>query len=112
MGWTMDLVDRIETTRFLGGEFLLWLWVCQDAADGLIRIPAFGSVDVALESALTLIDPLADKERVNIRGADPCNTHEADQALRRGKLPRKVGLRLVYEQSEWVCTFDAASFAI
>lgn len=108
----MELVDRIETTRFLGGEFVLWLWLSRDVTDGLIQLPNHGSVEVFLESALTLVDPLADKERVNIRGVDPCSTLEADQALRRGKLPRKVGLRVVFEQNEWICALDASTFAL
>ena len=29
-----------------------------------------------------------------------------------GKLPRKVGLRVVFEQNEWVATLDAASFVL
>jgi len=108
----MDLVDRIETTRFLGGEFVLWLWFSRDVLDGLIEIPGRGTVEVALESALTLVDPLAEKERVGIRGFDPLGSLEAEHALLRGKLPRKVALRLGFEQNEWIATLDAASFAL
>jgi len=108
----MDLVDRIETTRFLGGEFLLWLWFSRDVLDGVLQLPGQGALEVALESTLLLIDPLADKERVNIRGVDPLGSLEAEQALLRGKLPRKVGLRLVFEQSEWVAMIDAASLGL
>jgi len=108
----MDLVDRIETTRFLGGEFVLWLWFSRDVLDGLIEIPGRGTVEVALESALTLVDPLAEKEKVGIRGFDPLGSREAEHALLRGKLPRKVALRLGFEQNEWIATIDAASFAL
>jgi hypothetical protein len=108
----MDLVDRIETTRFLGGEFLLWLWFSRDVLDGVLQIPGRGSVEVALESTLLLVDPLADKERVSIRGLDPLGSLEAEQALLRGKLPRKVGLRITFEQSEWVALLDAASLGL
>jgi hypothetical protein len=108
----MDLVDRIETTRFLGGEFVLWLWFSRDVLDGLIEIPGRGTVEVALESALTLVDPLAETERVGIRGFDPLGSQEAEHALLRGKLPRKVALRLGFEQNEWIATLDAASLAL
>jgi hypothetical protein len=109
---TMDLIDRIETTRFLGGEFLLWLWFSRDVTEGDIQIPNLGTIDVALESQLMLADPLADHERVTIRGFDPLGSPEADQALRRGKLPRKVGLRLIFEHNEWVATLDTASLGL
>lgn len=108
----MDLVDRIETTRFLGGEFLLWLWFSRDVTDGDIEVPEVGVIDVALETQLTLEDPLSDRERVTIRGAAPFGGAEADQALRQGKLPRKVGLRIIYDKSEWVTTLDAATLAL
>lgn len=108
----MDLVDRIETTRFLGGEFVLWLWFSRDVTDGDIFIPNLGTIDVTLQSQITLSDPLADQERVSIRGLDPLSSPEADQALQIGKLPRKVGLRLIFEQSEWVLTIDAWTLAL
>jgi hypothetical protein len=108
----MDLVDRIETTRFLGGEFVLWLWFSRDVLAGAMELPGQGMVEVALESSLLLVDPLTDTERVTVRGFDPLGSLEAEHALLVGKLPRKVGLRLVFEQNEWVATLDAATFAL
>jgi len=108
----VDLVDRIETTRFLGGEFVLWLWFSRDVLDGVLAIPGQGVVEIALESSLVLVDPLEDKERVTIRGRDPLGSPEAEHALLLGKLPRQVGLRFTFEQNEWVATLDAASFAL
>jgi recombination associated protein RdgC len=108
----MDLVDRIETTRFLGGEFVLWLWFSRDITEGEIHIPNLGNIDVSFQAQLMLADPLADQERVTIRGVDPFGSPEADQALRRGKLPRKLGLRLIFEQSEWALTLDTATLGL
>jgi hypothetical protein len=108
----MDLVDRIETTRFLGGEFVLWLWFSRDVLDGVLEIPGQGLVEIALESTLVLVDPLEDREKVTIRGRDPLSSLEAEHALLGGKLPRQVGLRFTYDQNEWVATLDAASFAL
>lgn len=108
----MDLVDRIETTRFLGGEFALWLWFSRDVLAGALELPGLGKVELALESSLLLVDPLTDTERVLVRGFDPLGSLEAEHALLVGKLPRKVGLRLVFEQNEWVATLDAASFVL
>jgi hypothetical protein len=108
----MDLVDRIETTRFLGGEFVLWLWFSRDVQDGVLAIPGQGLVEISLESTLILVDPLEVKERVTIRGRDPLSSLEAEHALLQGKLPRQVGLRFTFDQNEWVATLDAASFAL
>lgn len=108
----MDLVDRIETTRFLGGEFLLWLWFSRDVTGGEIHIKGHGTLAVSLETQLGLADPIADRERVAIRGVDPFGSAEAGEALFAGKLPRKVGLRIVFEQSEWVATLDSNTLAL
>lgn len=108
----MDLVDRIETTRFLGGEFLLWLWFSRDVTGGEIYITGRGAVLVSLETQIALADPLAEREKVSIRGIDPFGGAEASEALSTGKLPRKVGLRVVFEQSEWVMTIDSNTLAL
>ncbi len=108
----MDLVDRIETTRFLGQEFLAWLWFSRDVTEGELLAGKLGVVDVSLEAQLLLADPLASQERVAIRSADPCGSAEADQALKMGKLPSKVSLRLIRNQAEWVCTLDGPRLAV
>lgn len=108
----MDLVDRIETTRFLGGEFLVWLWFSRDVTGGELHIQGLGTLIVSLETQLGLADPIADRERVTIRGADPFAGAEAGEALLAGKLPRKVGMRVVFEQNEWVMALDASTLAL
>ena len=108
----MDLVDRIETTRFLGSEFLLWLWFSRDVTGGEIFIKGRGALIVSLETQVALADPIAERERVSIRGIDPFGGTEAGEALSAGKLPRKVGLRIVFEQLEWVMTIDSSTLAL
>lgn len=108
----MDLVDRVETTRFLGGEFVLWLWFSQDALDGMLKVPGLGALEVTLGSQLLLGDPLAPEESVHVRGKDPCGSSEAERALQQGKLPRRVGLRLTFEQNDWTLTLDASTLGV
>jgi hypothetical protein len=107
-----DLVDRIETTRFLGAEFLLWLWFSRDVTGGEVFIAGRGLLVVSLEAELGLADPIAERERVSIRGVDPFGGPEAGEALVAGKLPRKVGLRIVFEQAEWIMTLDSKTLAL
>ena len=108
----MDLVERIETSRFLGQEFLAWVWFSRDVTEGDIETPDLGLVDVALESQIFLADPIAIDERVTIRGADPCSSAEADQALKMGKLPVKVALRLIRNEAEWIATLDGSTLSL
>lgn len=108
----MDLVDRIESTRFLGLEFLLWLWFSRDITEGDIPVDSVGIADISLEGQLSLLDPLTNTERVTVRGADPCSSPEADQALRSGKLPNQAVLRLIKGESEWLATLNAETLGL
>lgn len=107
----MDLVDRIETTRFLGNEFLLWLWFAGDVTEGKIET-THGVVEVSLETQLKLTDPLSERESIVMRGDDPFGSAEADQALRSGKLPSKALLRVKHGEAEWLLTLDAPSLGL
>lgn len=104
----MDLIDRIETTRFLGSEFVLWLWFSHDVLDGVLTLP-MGTIELGWGTQLMLSEPLAPAESVHVRGKDPCGSSEAERALQQGKLPRKVALRLTFESNEWSLTLDAAT---
>ena len=108
----MDLVDRIETTRFLGNEFLLWLWFAEDVTGGKHEAGDSGVVEVSLETQLKLTDPLSARESISMRGDDPFGSAEADQALRSGKLPAKVLLRLKQGETEWLATLTGPSLAL
>jgi len=102
----------MRSTRSIGGEFLLWLWFSRDVTGGEIHVEGRGTLAVSLETQLGLADPVADRERVAIRGVDPFGSAEAAEALAAGKLPRKVGLRIVFEQNEWVATLDSNTLAL
>jgi hypothetical protein len=108
----MDLVDRIETTRFLGAEFLLWLWFAQDVTSGKLEAGELGLVEVSLESKLSLTDLLSPHETISMKGSDPFGSAEADQALKSGKLPSKALLRIQQGESEWLLSLDAFKLSL
>lgn len=108
----MDLVDRIETTRFLGNEFLLWLWFAGDVTGGSHELDDGNVVEVSLESQLKLTDPLSASESISMRGEDPFGSPEADQALKQGKMPAKVLLRLKQGEAEWLATLNGPALAL
>jgi hypothetical protein len=107
----VDLVDRIERARFLGPEFLLWLWFKADTQDMELAVRGFPSVIVALESQITLLDPLSDIERIAVKSQAPASRVEVREALRQGKVPIKATLRLTADDTEYVFSFDAAAFS-
>jgi len=50
----MDLVDLIAEKRFLGQEFLTWLWYKSDERGGAIDLPESGDIIVIFEKHLLL----------------------------------------------------------
>ena len=128
----MDLLDQIEGARFLGREWLLYLWyesermgaeavqaLREDAMVPLARPPQElftppGVVPFALyvTSPLVLESRFDVLERVSITGTEPSESNEARAALREGKLPAKLKLEIVRGERDWACTLDGDSLAM
>jgi hypothetical protein len=105
----MDLVDLIEKRRFLGREFLVFLWFESELFDGQIPLEGFGPCELRLESWITLA---CDKEQARLKGATPAAEPEAHQALRQGKLPSQARLRVTAGDLTFVLAFNADTLAI
>jgi hypothetical protein len=50
----MDLVDLIQEKRFLGQEFLAWLWYKSEERGGSVEVPGRGDVLVVFEKHMLL----------------------------------------------------------
>jgi hypothetical protein len=99
-----DLIERIETTRFLGAELLLWLWLRAELISDPLPLGELGEAEVWLDRKLTLEHVLDRTERVAVRGAQPSGSAEAREAVRNMKLP--VGSRLIVRRQERDFAFD------
>ncbi|HEX2869804.1 MAG TPA: hypothetical protein VHP33_01085 [Polyangiaceae bacterium] len=101
---TSELIERIETTRFLGAELLLWIWLRQELFNEPVALGKQGEAEVWLDRKLTLEHVLDKLERVAVRGAQPSGSPEAREAVRNMKLP--VGARVVLRIAEQDFAFD------
>jgi hypothetical protein len=108
----MDLVERIETTRFLGNEFLTWLWFKCELYDSVLDIGDHARCELAFENSLQLISCEVADEKLALRCGAPTSSPEASEALRQGKWPSRAILRLVMGQEEFVFGFNAQTFAL
>ncbi len=50
----MDLVDRVEKRRFVGREFLLWLWFESEVFDATLSTKKHGSFGLWIEKQIIL----------------------------------------------------------
>lgn len=105
----MDLIDLINSRRFLGGEFLLWLWFKSECYEGLLVAGEHGGIEVYFDDALTLEAYLAETERNDFKGGSPAYSPEARLALRQGKRPARAKLGVIKEGREWSMVFKSES---
>ena len=105
----MQLVDRIEKRRFVGREFLLWLWFESELFDATLSTQQHGSFGLWLEKRLTLS---ADKQSTRITAPSPGLGREAKEALLAGQLPESAGLRITWRDDETGFAFKAEQLAI
>ncbi len=96
--------EGAATKDFLGNEFLLWLWWSVAKGEGVVRTRTdTGETDVTV-----MIDQSIDAEcawgmtgKLSLRADGPGSQPESRLALRRGKLPRRLGLIVADGSSQW-----------
>jgi hypothetical protein len=107
-----DLLERIESTRFLGSEFLLWLWLRSEIVDQPIDLGELGHFEVWLDNHLTLQSDIDPNERVTVRGAQPSGSPEAREAVRSQKFPVRAKIAIRNEDRDFACVLVAQRLAI
>jgi len=105
----MDLVDLIQEKRFVGQEFLAWLWYKSDERSGTIDIPGTGDVQVVFEKHMLLEFGEGEaNEKVICRGLQT-ELKEARAGLLMGKKPEQARIRLARGEYEYSVTLTAAT---
>jgi hypothetical protein len=102
-------VDRIEKRRFVGREFLLWLWFESELCDATLSTREHGPFGLWLEKRLVLSEG---KEKTSITSPMPGLGREAKEALLRGQLPESAGIRIALRDDEQSFVFKAETFAV
>jgi hypothetical protein len=105
----VQLVDRIEKRRFVGREFLLWLWFESEAFEATLSTKEHGTFGLWIEKHVILS---AGKEATRIKGTYPARSREAKEALALGKLPEAAGVHLSLGDREITFTLKAERLAL
>ncbi len=105
----MDMTELIESHRFLGHEFLIWMWYKCDVFEGRFMIGK-RPCEVWFDDRITLEAVMVETEQSVLKGASPTFTPEAREALRQGKTPTQAKLRLIHEGQEFQFVFKGAEF--
>jgi len=107
-----DLLERIETTRFLGAEFLLWIWLYGALVEEVVSLGKLGEWSVWLEGALALKSVFDPAECVSVRGAAPGTSAEAREAVKAYKFPTRAKVLLRQDPRDFRFVLNADRFSI
>lgn len=107
-----DLVERIETTRFLGPEFLLWIWLHAAIVEETHALGKLGEWSIWLDGALALESVMDPAEKVAVRGASPATSPEAREAVRSYKFPSRARVTLRQDPRDFRFVLNASRFSI
>jgi hypothetical protein len=105
----MELLDLIEGRRFMGREFVVWLWFESEMQETNLRPTGVDPVSMWLEAQITLV---LEKEESRLKGAIPASSPEAKEALRQGKLPKEAKMRLIRGDREYTWTLKADTLGL
>lgn len=105
----MDLAELITSKRFLGNEFLLWLWFNDDQNDGAYKLNE-ELLELHFDDRLQLEASLAEAETSDLKGGAPAHSPEAHKALQLGKRVSKAKLRLSKGEREWTFSVSTETF--
>jgi hypothetical protein len=108
IAWVADENNR----DFLGNEFLLWLWYYLENETDTIKLSDGSEVAAMVSRTLQLECPRGQFGRESISSDGPSKLPEARRAIQAGKLPRKMGLTLSRQDSQYELTLQAESLAI
>ena len=106
----MDLVDIISEKKFLGQEFLTWLWYKSEERGGAILLPGTGDIQLVFEKHMLLESGAGESlEKLICKGLQT-ELQEARTGLRMGKKLEQARIYLAKGDYEWRLTLGATLF--
>lgn len=104
----MDLVDLIQEKRFLGQEFLTWLWWKSEERGGSVEIENFGDIIVVFEKHMLLEFGEGETNEKLICTGLQTELQEARTGLQMGKKLEQARIQITKGDYEFNFTLAAA----
>jgi len=104
----MDLVDLIAEKRFLGQEFLTWLWWKSEERGGSVSLPGEGDATVVFEKHMLLEFGEGESSEKIICSGLQAELQEARTGLQMGKKLEQARITIGYNSYEFSFTLAAA----
>lgn len=108
-----DLVELLYAYRFLGREFLVWLWFKSETVpEGLISLPGQEPVMVTVGERMVLETGDGNYRETLVLQGSRSDLQEARLGLRQGKLPEEIHLKLARGREEWHLNLKAMTLEV
>ena len=104
----MDLVDLITEKRFLGQEFLTWLWWKSEQRGGSVALPGVGDIIVVFEKHMLLEYGEGEYSEKLVCTGLQTELREARTGLLMGKKLEQARIQIVKDDYEWHVTLAAS----
>jgi len=104
----MDLVDLIAEKRFLGQEFLTWLWYKSEERGGSVLLPNDGDITVVFEKHMLLESGEGESAEKLICTGLQTELQEARTGLQMGKKLEQARIVIGHMANEYSFTLAAA----
>lgn len=104
----MDLVDIIAEKRFVGQEFLTWLWWKSEERGGSVELTGKGDITVVFEKHMLLEYGEGDTNEKVICSGLQAELKEARTGLQMGKKLEQARIKIGQNDYEWNFTLAAA----
>lgn len=106
--WIRDSSSR----DWIGNEFLLWLWYYSDVESDTIKVADDTELTFMIARFLTIECPRGQTGYDAITHEGPTRLPEARRAIQSGKMPRKIGLTVVRQDTQYEFALNAEIFGI
>ena len=108
----LDIAVAYNRYKFIGYEFLTWLWFAIERSPGSLLSKSGESGTINIGNRIVLENVTKEKtESITIKGDDP-NLDAALLSLKNGALVTEINLTHKFNEQEWQFTLKGESFAI
>ena len=108
----LDIAVAYNRYKFIGYEFLTWLWFAIERSPGSLLLKSGESGTISIGNRIVLENFTKDKtESITIKGDDP-NLDAALLSLKNGALVTEINLAYKFNEQEWRFTLKGESFSI
>lgn len=104
----MDLVDLIAEKRFLGQEFLTWLWWKSEERGGTVDLPGEGDITVVFEKHMLLESGEGESSEKIVCTGLQAELQEARTGLQMGKKLEQARILIGHGNYEYSLTLSGA----